>query len=436
MTMRCFRMVCAVGFVSIVSLPGILLGQKLAIAPSSDADAVRATYAKLVFAVRLQDLRDLGSADAGATPSSSTAPLKITLSPITTGPISEITSMLMSDLVTKPSGATLSVTPGTWTLTVSSGQQLHAAIAHAQWTTSDYLAEDWRTPINNLIKQGAIEPFYTSYASFSVRLSYQGTQRQYKALFLFGVDPSGAERILPVDHIVGLQALLAIIDAPVTPDPLLAEPYRSNPEVTSFVNSLRAPSGCSMEPRTQMCCDSATEQCGVSAGALQMHGFGALSPAQSLTVHPLCANCAVYNTSGTPDPRTDGQQKQDHISGFHSGSATFVPVCIYSGGHLPCRTSCQVHIQSTATTEQGLKTLYSCHARPSSETVQDSQGQNTCSASWGYAAVGCLTCLCNASVTVGFAGANGSASVTVGGSGSPLWTFGASLITGPCPPRT
>jgi len=181
--------------------------------------------------------------------------------------------MNLSDLVTKPSGKILDVTPGTWQYTTADGQApLIGEIAMIQWTNREYLSsENWDQPIGHLIDMGVFDSGYARYVSYVATVSYAGQERQYPAFFLFGSAPGNSSMVLPLDDVIG--GLSAIMQAPVTPDPLKAPLFRGMTEATALINLMRAPDGCTPESRTQMCCDETTGMCGVSAETLKDHGL-------------------------------------------------------------------------------------------------------------------------------------------------------------------
>jgi hypothetical protein len=252
----------------IIPLTSALVAQSDSI--QSDINAVRATYAKLVFASRLSDLRENVLARQ-ALPSQR---LEIVLSDFKTGSVSDLKPVPIADLLTKPSGNTLAVTPGSWAFKTIDGQELRAEYATLAWRSSDHPTPDWNLPFARLFDIGAIDPGYIRYVSYTAKVSYSGQQRQYQSLFLFGHDAKNEPMILPLDKIVD-GGLLSLIEAPPTPDPLLAEPFRDQPETKSFLESLRATPGCSIEHRTGMCCDDASGRCGVTVETLKEHGFAA-----------------------------------------------------------------------------------------------------------------------------------------------------------------
>lgn len=428
--MERLRTVLFLGLALMLSWGRVLVAQSPDSA-QSDIDMVRATYAKLTFAVRLYGLREKYTSGANL------GTLGITLSEIKAGPVSEVRQDLLSELVTKPSGRTLAVTPVTWKYKTSAGDELAGEGASVHWTDSPYLSEDWNRSLGSLFAIGVIDPGYTRYASVTVKASYAGEQRQYQSLFLFGRDASGHSITLPIDQIIGASALLSIIQAPSTPDPLLAARFRTRSGAKAFLHSLRAPAGCSAESRSQMCCDEVSGKCGVSADVLQAHGFAASETLTSTTetddVEDCGPICSVYNTTGTPDVKNDSLETQDHYSGYHTATATFISSCTYSGTSLPCSPLCSVNVSSAGATETGITYVY-CHRVPSNQTSLDGEGSNTCSASWGYGVGGCFACIpCSVSVSVGAAGSGGTAGVTVSGGNATLWTWGVGLVSGPCP---
>jgi hypothetical protein len=248
----------------------------------ADIDTVRATYAKLEFAVRLQavmrNIIEPSGADSELAPGQS---FTVTLSEIKSGPVNEIRSASYPDLVTHMYGRTLQTTPGSYTLNTEAGEHLEAETAQAHWTSSELRSGEWDGTFGQLEDMGALDRSYTRYVAYTATVSYLGEQRQYHAMFLFGQDAAAKPVVLPLDSIVG-NTLFQIIPAPVTPDPLQAPPYRGQEIALAFIQSLLAPASCTPEPRTQMCCDEKSGKCGVSAATLRNHHLPAtenLNPA-------------------------------------------------------------------------------------------------------------------------------------------------------------
>ncbi|HEX3683716.1 MAG TPA: hypothetical protein VHU83_14365 [Bryobacteraceae bacterium] len=412
-----------------------IMAQSVDTPEPSDSLAVRAVYAKVLLAVRLGDLRDRLTSGAASSVAPATDGLQIVLSPITTGLVTEISTVPLSELVTKPAGDTLTLSPGVWTYETANGQKLTGEIASVQWGSSGYLAEDWNIPIGELIQRGSINEMYSRYASLTVDISYEGRQRQYRALFLFGEDSLGHPSVLALDHILGAPALKALWGASPIPEPLLGQAFRSRPEVEAFINSLAAPMGCTMEQRTNMCCDETSHECKLSLGALQVAGFGAAGVSDALGVKPACSDyCDAYDKTGTK-VNASASDQSDHLTGSHGGSVSFQGHCSYDGNDVPCVGLCNVHVIGGATSESGITINYLCHQRPTATDIHDVDGNSSaCSSSWGIGVEGCSTCTCDQGISVGLPVSGGGATVTwtSGGAGVHLWTYGHGLSYGPC----
>jgi len=395
----------------IVLLIGFCLGPAAltsqAQSSSPDAMTVRAIYAKVEMASQLQDLRDqLGNPNPTKKSIHDAGSLHFVLSEIKTGSINDIRSLMLADLVTKPSGRTLFVTPSRWNFTASDGETLHAMSAQISWTQSPYFTEDWNIPISRVIDMGVIDPAYSRYASFTVRAIYQGEQRDYQALFLFSDDPEKQSTVFTVDHIIGMSALQTLSADQSLPEPLLAQPFRTRPEVSSFIEWWRGQPGCSTDAHTGMCCNPATGQCGVSSRALQVKGLGAIQSSNVLPAGSACgAPCPASSTTTiTPNPFSDINDTTGHLQNelnpndpsYHSGHVTFNAVCNYSRSTAPCTGTCNVLVANPGTVELGATN--GCHVMvPFSDSTTTPAGGTPplpCSTTWGYKVRLCKFCTC------------------------------------------
>lgn len=251
------------------NLPAQDLGQQ-------EIVAVRATYAKLAFALHLHAIHEasMGAQSIREQMQAPDTPLTVSLSDFSAGPVASIEITPLEELVTRPSGYILSVTSGSIAIKLEDGTTtLHSEGAQAAWQQSSQSPEDWNVPMGRLFTLGVLDRMYTRYVSFKVALTYEGKAREYKALFLFGHDASGKEQMMPIDHIVGISALAAMAEASPMPDILKASPFQGRADVASFLTALRAPAGCTPEPHTQMCCDANSGRCGVDTDTLQRHGL-------------------------------------------------------------------------------------------------------------------------------------------------------------------
>jgi hypothetical protein len=292
----------------------------------------------------------------------------------------------------------LLVSPSHWNFLGAGDQNLHAMTAHISWTDSPYLAEDWNVPISRLIDMGVIDPAYSRYASFSVQAIYQGDKRQYQALFLFSDDPEKKSTVLPFDQIIGVSALQALSADQSLPEPLLAQAFRGRPEVSSFIEWWRAQPGCSTDAVTGMCCDPATQQCGVSSKVLQMKGFGAIQSSSVLPQVNCGPACSAFNTSTDLGFHSDVDTTL-HLTGNHFGAVEFTGDCSYTGSRSPCAGVCNVTVNPKGLGESGFPSTF-CHVIASVENGQTTAAVLPCSGSWGYAVKSCFGCLCGVSLTV------------------------------------
>jgi hypothetical protein len=447
---------------------GVLKAQSLESA-QADSDMVRATYAKLIFITRATDIREgvLGGLGNREAQERIRQQLLVTLSDIKTGPVSDLRSVLYSDLVTKPSGNVLSVTTGSWTDNTD-GHALHGPVSMLEWQVSAGLAQDWSVPFSQVL--AVVGPGYTRYASFTAKISYAGRGRQYQALFLFGEDAAGKAITLPLDNIIGPSALSAIAEAPSTPDLLLAQSFRDRSETKSLIRAMRLSPNCTAEPRTKMCCDENTGQCGLHPDVLRQHGFASSIEESSLTpdstgytgrfvnasqtwgfgqaparlvyaslsgsvgmssMHAqACYSCSGRNYSGQPDYNTDGGDTTGHVSGEHEGDVTITKQCSYNVENGSCYPRCHMvvngHKNEYGTlSAQIIITPTACHVLAANVNGMDSGGTQQCSGSWGYAATLCLFCSCSLNVSVGIPVGTGNVGVTTSSTsaGGP-WGWG------------
>jgi hypothetical protein len=234
-------------------------------APSADAVAIQAAYAKVVVAWRVGNLRD-GLSESSV---DQLGPLVIVLTDVKTGPTTELLSVPFSELVTVASGVSLTITPGTWGFLTESGERFTTEMAASvAWGKTDRsLQGEWNAPFSKVM--AVVDPHLSRYAAFTVQLAYQKRQVKYQAVFLFGEDEMGRPIVLPLDQISNIP--LALVRAPLGMDPLFVEPYRSNPSVTAFLKSLRPAQGCSVERLSGLCCNSTGESCGITGDTLHVN---------------------------------------------------------------------------------------------------------------------------------------------------------------------
>ncbi len=297
LTLERSRLRLLLGALALCSAIPLTLAQQ----PSGMSDEeriVRTTYARLSYAVQVGQVHQAISDSEAETAKDriinpaakdrmidpaalaqhlKNAELTFALSDFKVGNVTDadIGQTLYSALVTKPSGDVLAVTPGTTNFTTDSPPDgshipLHtqSTIAGAQWTRSQTITEDWEQPWAKLFPMIENSRWFTRYASFKVRVSFQGRSREYRAMFLFGRDPkTGLEHIVPGDTVVQLNggALSFFIKNSAYPEALIEGGIGRNiPAVHDWLRAQAAPG----KPHEDNC-DPVTLKCGVSQQDLQ-----------------------------------------------------------------------------------------------------------------------------------------------------------------------
>lgn len=102
----------------------------------------------MVFATRLKPILKDDALPAGGDG------LSIALSNIKTGPLSAITNLQATNLVTKPGGATLQVTMGPWSLATGENKpRLKAVAASVDWQEASYFPENVRPTVEQVCRR-------------------------------------------------------------------------------------------------------------------------------------------------------------------------------------------------------------------------------------------------------------------------------------------
>jgi len=232
---------------------------------ATDIAAVKAAYDKLVIANKIALLEDHLFTAGSEEPAPA---MSFALSEFRSGPVSEILSTNVAELVSKPTGLVLGSGTGTWGGDPGGGITIApATFLRAKWRNAGYLSDDWKVPFSLALDN--LPPGLDRYVSFAVRLTLDANQRTYRALFLFG---SGETKAVGIDHIVGYSAMNRILAADLSPGPLLMEQHTRRPAVRSFLESVRGTPGCQTEPVTKLCCEGGT--CRLPPGRVPRAGVG------------------------------------------------------------------------------------------------------------------------------------------------------------------
>jgi hypothetical protein len=394
-----------------------------------DEMTVRVTYAKATLANEIDRMKhelmrnqpDLEDSEH----------LHFAVSQIRLGSVNEISNLSIGSLVTKPSGMVLDGGLGMAEIPgndrqLTSGKSLKLA----GWKVAPYLSEDWNLSLSEALSNMDIQ--YTRFASFQVTVTFMGQQRQYSALFLFGADASGKERVFGIDHILGMNLINELLKAPIDKTLVdLQNKFSDRRSVKRLLHSIQPENGCEADSKSQFCCNAASGHCGlrgilpVSAPAARTSpflGLQAANPLASAASSSSCtASCSTFNSNENQPAATAAGDNRDHLWGQHSGSGSFQGSCTYNGTELPCIPSCHVHVYTPSSSDSGLPSSW-CHVTSSNWAFQD--GQNSCVAQIGWGAGSCPFCLCGVTITVGTESQGSSASVSA--TGEVIWSGASS----------
>jgi len=127
-----------------------------------------------------------------------------------------------------------------------------------RWHPSQVITEDWNITWREALPLIEHSERFSRYAAFKVKVTFQNRSREYKALFVFGDDPS--EPVRPVDTISGLtSALHFFLKTDAYPGTLIEGKVGSDPLIFDRLSNGKMPSG---KPQ-MLACDPATVRCGI-----------------------------------------------------------------------------------------------------------------------------------------------------------------------------
>jgi hypothetical protein len=250
-------------------------------AMTHEENIVRSAYAKLAYAARIGAMRDLIDEVMGKPASEDSVAfarrmedieIGFELSSLRVGDFADIADVMYADLVTKPNGEdVLMVGTGNWGFKTEELKETWSIIATPSWTKSQILLQDWNMPFAKAFKMAKeagdedLSP-YTRYASVSVKATFQGRSRSYHALFLFGTDSAGKERVLPVDTVTGT-ALSFYIANSAYPGTLLETDLRKIPVVAQWLRE-NVVAG-AVAGKREVTCNLETLRCGLAMEDVQ-----------------------------------------------------------------------------------------------------------------------------------------------------------------------
>lgn len=412
-------------------------GQLKSNQPMSHEEIVtRTAYARLCFAVQVEEIHKI-EADAAGKPIDraefikrlKASELGYELTDFKVRDLAAISNIKYSELVTKPEGGdALHITPGTWELTTDEPKKPHSTIATVQWGPQQSISENWEQPYGVVYPQTEIASQYDRFATFKVKVSFQDKSLSYRAMFLFGRDKDGQEKVLPIDTITNLNgsALNYFLVAPAYPGALIDGGLGKDPVIYDWL-AARQVSGPNAK-RGEANCDPVTLECSVHSDDLKnlkrlsrpTSRIQRSQPAPRLVnagfhlpqlgIRPLfqATDCSKFNST-TAAVTVNQADAQLHITGQHVFTTNKSTSCTYSSGTNSnglCNTSCTAPIMGMWS-ESGLVST-SCHQN----SLQQMQGSATatgaganCTGGAGGGVKACLLCMCNVSVSLSISGA-------------------------------
>jgi hypothetical protein len=426
-----------------IALSAIMAGSFLALANtqtlangkmSHEETVVRTTYARLSFAVQINELhkavseaqkhsRDVDSTDLNARLRNAQLVFELTDFKVGNVTDQDIGGTRYEDLVTKPSGDSLDIGTGYWTYGTDEPRQTKSAIASVQWQPAQQIAEDWTQTWDKILPQVEHSAWLTRYAAFKVKVRFAGRSREYRALFAFGKDPTGSDYIVPVDTITGLTGGLSFfVKHDAYPEALIEGGLGKAPAVYDWL-SQQSVSGKAHDDN----CDVITLKCGVSKDDIKKIERSRSSARHkqrhpeyqprlvdaTLWLPPLplqSSGCSQFSTSNSHAGLiTDfGRHVNPGGNSNHSLSSLGNATCAYSDGAGPnCNTECNITMNGASMGEVGPVTGF-CHVVNKTIKNDDEFGTNAganCGGGSGGGVKECFACACSVNVSISSNGA-------------------------------
>lgn len=240
--------------------------------------SVRIAYAKIVFAVQVQTVEQAVHQKHRKldTPALNSAldknDLRITLSNFSVGDVPEIMQRNIQDLVTLPNGEGLLIISDANSSYKEHGKQVEeTSVAIPEWQPGSGAAPSTANITTTLAEVLAVNQpndVFQRYASFNVAVSFQGHNRKYRALVLFGKDANGSPKVLVTDTVLG-SVPQDMMTQSVYPAILLGTSQGEVPAVMSWLEGKQMPANSCTGSSQDVCCDLSSLKCGISADDLK-----------------------------------------------------------------------------------------------------------------------------------------------------------------------
>jgi len=386
---------------------------------SSEENIVRTTYAKLRYALKISAVHDALTRNPNPLPADleyqvAAKTIGFDLSNFASGPVNDISKRIYGELVTKPQGEdVLMVAMAHFNSLEDLPDKLQVREtnevgAEAAWTGGQILTENWNVPFEQFLplfdKQNS--SMYSRYATYHVRVSYDGRSRSYNAMFLFG---TGSVPVLVVDTVTNNSALGALMQESLYPAVLLESRLSQISAVANWLKKHQASDPLCPGGRRQVCCDATTLICGPAEADVK----SALDEPRSSVSQPLkqlaramprpSSPCFMTVSARSSAPRSIGDCSdynvahyglvandagtQQHTSGNHSWHDAPFGECNYTdAGSGNCYADATAQSAPTVS-ETGGVTAGDCHVTAVNHTNGSASGQNPTANTNGAAAV-------------------------------------------------
>jgi len=249
---------------------------------SREENIVRTIYAQLAYIMQVKVVGDaaVASYTQGTAIDQTTlnqqlaaANISFTLSDFRTGHVSDIASEKWVDIDTQPtpSREVLSVQVTTQTFADRGLPTADWVMAKAKWMPGETLppaakelldARSVKTELEMFGKDFTPAVVFSTYAAYTVTVTYQNQTSVYNAIYLFGKNAKGDAVISPQDQLTTFNPPAFSPSHSFYPNGLLTSHLRETPVLSQWLDAQKISSNSCVAGKAQLCCYG--DRCGVS----------------------------------------------------------------------------------------------------------------------------------------------------------------------------
>lgn len=234
-----------------------------------EENTVRAAYAKLAFAA------DLGAmVNSGYAPISDKAVITFDLGNFKIGDIADIASAKVGEWISPPPSEILRVSVGKATNDEEGSQHTESPYADVSWEPFQGAAALFSAltvgDVTKLVEQYSGISAVGRYAAYTVTVTFQGRSLSYRAMFLWGKTPAGADTVICADNMFPGSDLRYFVTHAVYPEVLTDTSLRERPGVAKWLQAHRVSGAQCVEAlwpdgvaHRDVCCDPEAQRCGL-----------------------------------------------------------------------------------------------------------------------------------------------------------------------------